>query len=264
MSEQEQDIKQKVQSQFGDNAQNYVTSSVHAKATELDLMIEMANPQPHHHVLDIATGGGHTALAFAQHAGSVVATDLTQKMLDAARAFITPQADNVTFKLADAEDLPFEDATFDIVTCRVAPHHFADLYQFVLESVRVLKPGGLLIVQDHNAPDDERDAAYVDAFEKLRDPSHVKAYSEAEWRGTFLDAQLAVEGLRTDLVQPDNFIDWAQRMNVPAADVQRLEVMLAQAPTKAKAWLAPKAIGTPESTIIHRYIIIAGRKPADT
>lgn len=261
MTENEQDIKRKVQSQFGDNAQNYVTSSVHAAGPELQLMVEMANPQPHHHVLDIATGGGHTALAFARHAGSVVATDITQKMLDAAQAFITPQADNVTFKLADAEDLPFADATFDIVTCRVAPHHFADLYQFVLESARVLKPGGLLIVQDHNAPDNERDAAYVDAFEKLRDPSHVKAYSEAEWRGTFLDAQLTVEQVRTDLVQPDNFLDWAQRISVPAEDIKRLEVMLAQAPPNARAWLAPKAIGTADGTIVHRYIIITGRKP---
>jgi ubiquinone/menaquinone biosynthesis C-methylase UbiE len=261
MTENKQDIKRKVQSQFGDNAQNYVTSGVHAASRELQLMVEMANPQPGHHVLDIATGGGHTALAFARYAGRVVATDITQKILDAAKTFITPQVDNVTFRLADAEELPFEDGTFDIVTCRVAPHHFSDLYQFVLESARVLKPGGLLIIQDHDAPDDERDAAYVDAFEKLRDPSHVKAYNEREWRGTFLDAQLEVEAVRTGLIQPDNFLDWTQRMNVPTADVQRLEVMLAQAPAQAKAWLEPKGIGTPEGTIVHRYIIIAGRKP---
>ena len=149
------DRKASVQQQFGDHAQNYVTSSVHATGEDLDTLVRLAAPKPDDVVLDVGTGGGHTALRLAPQVQKVVATDITDRMLDAARAFITPQADNVTFEIADAQDLPFEDATFDLVTCRIAAHHFEDVYEFVLEAARVLKPGGRLVVQDQYTPDDE-------------------------------------------------------------------------------------------------------------
>ncbi len=254
------DIQNKVQVQFGPNAQNYVTSPVHANAAELSLLLDAAQVTADMIVLDVATGGGHTALTFAPHVRHVVASDLTPPMLAAAEAFIAPQADNVTFQLADAEALPFDDQSFDVVTCRVAPHHFADIFAFVLESARVLKPGGVLVVQDHLAPQDQRAAYYLDAFERLRDPSHVKSYSETEWRNVFLDAQLSVEIVRTDITYRADFIPWVARMNVPAADVERLEIMLLQAPQAVKAWLQPRAIGTPDAYFTHRYILITGRK----
>ena len=111
------------------------------------------------------------------------------------------------------------------------------------------------------AADDERDAAYVDAFEILRDPSHVKAYSEAEWRGTFLDAQLTIEQVRTDITHDALFHPFVERMNVPAEAVERLEVMLHQAPDAVEAWIEPRAVGTPDAVFKHRYIMMRGRKP---
>ncbi|MEM6528386.1 MAG: class I SAM-dependent methyltransferase [Chloroflexota bacterium] len=257
-----QEITSKVRKQFGDHAQNYVTSTVHATGDDLNIILRMAKPQPHHAALDIATGGGHTALKLAPHVKSVVASDITQPMLDAAAAFITPQMDNVTFKLADAEALPFEDATFDIVTCRIAPHHFSDVFKFVLEGTRVLKPGGVLVVQDHDIPADERAAEYVNAFEKLRDPSHVEMYSAEYWRGTFLDAQLQIEDMDTDYVQHANFKAWHERMSCPPDVVERLTVLLKQAPDAVRAWMEPTAVGTDDATFKHRYVILAGRKPA--
>ena len=255
-------ITEQVQAQFGSNAEKYVTSSVHSQGDDLQLLLETAQPQSHFEVLDIATGGGHTALLLAPYVKRVVATDITQKMLDAAQAFITPQADNVSFEIADAESLPFEDKSFDMVTCRIAAHHFADIYKFVLESARVLRPGGSLVIEDHLAPEDERAADYIDAFEMLRDPSHVKAYSETEWRSTYLDAQLTVDAVNTDVSHHAKFHPWVERMNVPAEDVERLEVMLLQAPDAVKDWLKPHAIGTPDATFYHRYLIIRGQKPA--
>jgi ubiquinone/menaquinone biosynthesis C-methylase UbiE len=260
MTDNKQDITDKVQAQFGTHATNYVTSKVHSTGRDFDIILTMAALKRTDRVLDIATGGGHTALKLAPFAAEVVATDITQPMLDAARAFIAPQADNVTFELADAESLPFEDGSFDVVTCRLAAHHFADIYKFVLESVRVLRPGGRLVVHDHVAPDDERAAEYVDAFETLRDPSHVDEYSEQEWRSAFMDAGLTVTDVDLTFTHDANFDAWVQRQNVPADAVERLKVMLHQAPDAVRAWVAPRAIGTPEATFTHRYIIITGKK----
>ncbi|MEO0565007.1 MAG: class I SAM-dependent methyltransferase [Chloroflexota bacterium] len=256
-----QQVHDKVKAQFGPQAQKYVTSKVHGQAAELPLLLEMTEPSSDKVALDVATGGGHVALLMAPHMKRVVASDLTQQMLDAAEAFITPQADNVTFELAEAENLPFADASFDVVTCRISAHHFSNIFKFVLESARVLRPGGLLVVQDYVAPEDERAAEYLDSFERLRDPSHVKAYSESEWRSALLDAQLMVERVQTDITHDASFFPFVERMNVPAEAVERLEVMLHQAPDAVKAWAEPRAIGTPEAVFKHRYIMISGRKP---
>lgn len=256
------DIKARVQHQFGSHAQNYVTSKIHSEGADLDMIVRFALPHPDDIALDIATGGGHTALKLAPHVNKVIATDITQKMLDAAQAFITPRAANVEFKLADAEALPFEDATFDIVTCRIAAHHFPDVFKFVREAARVLKPGGRLVVMDHDAPASEDAARYMDAFERLRDPSHVRNYSEAEWRGTVLDAQLEVGDVHTAFTHDANFLSWAERMGNPPDVIERLTIMMKQAPDAVREWLAPRAIGTPEAAFTHRYVIIQGIKPA--
>ena len=142
------------QKRFGQFAEGYVTSQSHAKGYDLDRLVEIANPQTDWLVLDIATGGGHTALKFAPYVRQVIATDITPRMLSAAEKFICDKGvTNVAFEPADAEDLPFEDPVFDLVTCRIAPHHFPDCARFVQEGSRVLKPGGQLLVQDHLLPE---------------------------------------------------------------------------------------------------------------
>src|SRR5262245_48778467 len=113
--------RQQVQRQFGANAERYVTSTDHAHSDSRDRLLELVAPQRDWQALDVATGGGHTALAFAPHVRTVVASDLTIEMLAAARGFIRQQGlSNVTFAAADACALPFADAAFDLVTCRVA------------------------------------------------------------------------------------------------------------------------------------------------
>src|SRR5688572_29608912 len=124
----------KVQEQFGATAQSYVESPRHRSGPDLVRLVELAECRPDDRALDIATGGGHTALALAPHVAHVVASDLTPKMLEAAEAFIREQGvENVSFEQAAAEALPFDDASFDIVTCRIAPHHFADVRAFCRE-----------------------------------------------------------------------------------------------------------------------------------
>src|SRR5882757_9386245 len=185
--------KSLVQERFGAFAATYATSRPHAEGNSLLRLVELAAPQPAWTALDIATGAGHVALALAPHLAHVVASDLTPQMLGVARG-LARDRNIVNMSVADvrAEALPFADATFELVTCRIAPHHFDDVRAFVTESARVLRPGGLFGLVENVSPDPsmmEGDAAALaaaadeyNAFEKLRDPSHRRCLTLAEWR----------------------------------------------------------------------------------
>ena len=259
------DPKSLSRERYGQRAQRYVTSQVHATGADLERLVEIASPQPHWSVLDVATGGGHTALKFAPHVARVVATDLTPKMLEAAEAFIAAQGiQNVTYEIADAEDLPFEDSTFDLVTCRIAPHHFADCPRFVRECVRVLKApagsgNGMLLVQDHVLPEDQPVARYVDAFERLRDPSHNRAFAESEWTSMFQDAGLTTIHAE-QMVKRHGFVAWAERQDCTPEVTDQLVARLRHAPAPVAAWMQPQDVGTPQASFINHHIIIAGHK----
>ena len=164
-------IHNKVKEQFSKTASAYVTSSIHAKGDDLQLLLELSGDVTHKSVLDIATGGGHTALAFAKAGARVTATDLTVPMLEKAQAFIESQGvSEVCFQEAKAEDLPFADDTFDRVTCRIAAHHFAEPQSFVNEVARVLKLGGQLLLVDNISPNDQELTKTMNHIEKTRDP----------------------------------------------------------------------------------------------
>jgi ubiquinone/menaquinone biosynthesis C-methylase UbiE len=254
------DSKTLSQQRFTQYAQEYVTSKAHAQGSELERLVDIARPQPNWIVLDAATGGGHTALAFAPHVARVVATDVTPKMLEKAKAYVTDQGvTNVEFKPADAMNLPFEDETFDLVTCRIAPHHFVDCARFVHEGARVLKPGGLLLVQDHVLPRDDLAARAVDAFERLRDPSHNRAFNDLEWRGMFEETGLMVEHTE-QIVKRHEFTPWAERQGCTPEAVAQLTEMMQQAPAAARDWMQPQDWSTPAATFANHHIIIAGRK----
>lgn len=246
---------------FGARAQRYVDSKIHSVGDDLDRLVEIASPEGDWQVLDVATGGGHTALRFAPLVAHVIASDITPSMLDAAQAFIASKGvENVSFQLADASDLPFEDGRFDLVTCRVAPHHFADAAGFVREAARVLAPGGMLLVQDHVVPNDADEIAYIEAFEKLRDPSHFRAFSEPEWRAMFRDAGLVVQ--RTEEIQKtQRFASWVEIQDCSPETVQRLANMLRHAPPNLAARLNPQLLGEPEATFQSWHVIISGAKP---
>jgi ubiquinone/menaquinone biosynthesis C-methylase UbiE len=256
----EQNATSLAQERFGRFARNYVASSAHARGEELNRLVEIAQPQLDWIALDVATGGGHTALKFAPSVKQVIATDVTPKMLEAAQAFVGEQgAPNVLFRHADAEDLPFEDGAFDLVTCRIAPHHFLNCPRFVSEGARVLKPGGLLLVQDLTVPEDEQAARHIGDFERLRDPSHHRSYTEAEWVGMFRAAGLRVEHAE-QIVKRHAFVPWVERQGRPPDVMERLVTMMAQAPETVIEWMMPHDWGTPEATFANHHLIIAGRK----
>ncbi|TCP58984.1 methyltransferase family protein [Tumebacillus sp. BK434] len=214
------EAKALVQSQFGKNAQHYVNSELHAKGDDLALLVEWLQPEKSAKALDIATGGGHVSKALSPHVGAVVACDLTREMLHAASGHLQAAGcDNVLFVRGDAEDLPFLNEAFDIVTCRIAPHHFPHPQSFVQEVARVLRTGGQFLMIDNVVPDGEF-GAWRDKIEKLRDPSHVRCLSVEEWKNLFQQAGLTEVHSRlrrkTFLFQP-----WMERMS--CTEEQKLE-----------------------------------------
>ena len=255
-----QDSKSLSQARYTRFADGYVTSETHAKGSDLDRLIAIAQPQRHWQALDIATGGGHTALKFAPFVAQVIASDLTPRMLETARRHIVGDkgVSNVSFQEADAEDLPFEPDQFDLVTCRIAPHHFPDAQLFLRECARVLKPGALLMLQDQFLPDDHEAAQIVDAFERLRDPSHHRAFNEAEWKAMCAAAGFEVEHCEP-YIKRHQFLPWAQRQGNDAATIEQLIQMLRAAPPAARAWMDPVDWGRESATFVNRHIIIRGR-----
>lgn len=233
--------KQRAQQIFGQHAANYVTSSSHAKGSSLGRLIELVQPQAGQRALDIATGGGHTALGLAQAGATVWATDLTHRMLTTARAHISQKTDHIVhYARHDAEEIPFASNTFDRVTCRIAPHHFPDVEKFVLECARVLKPGGVLGVVDIISPVQAKAAQYCNNFERLRDPSHVWAYALPDWEYFLSNAGLTHTHTETYGLQMYLGV-WAQRLGCTDATIHRLRAMLLQAPAAIREWYQLKA-----------------------
>lgn len=272
--------KSRTQQQFGVHAAGYVTSPTHREGYSLDRLIALAAPGPDKRALDIATGGGHTALALARGGSPTIAGDLTRPMLRAAREHISrqlrplpdvgaglqtrpyPETDHadlsaVSFVQLDAERLPFPAHTFEIVTCRIAPHHFPDVAGFVRECARVTQPGGVVIVVDQLSPGDPKTARYVNAFERLRDPSHYWAYNAVEWQGFFAGAGLTIEHYE-DFDTHHDLTPWAERMGNDAATITRLRAMLAQAPAPAAAWMKPAFAA--DARFVIRQFVLMGRK----
>ncbi len=234
------DERDLVRRQFGAHAAAYATSSVHAKGESLTRLIALTAPQPAWVVLDVSTGAGHTALAFAPHVARVVAADLTPEMLATAQALAAERrAGNVEFRIADAMALPFDAGTFDLVTSRIALHHYPDGGKGIAEMTRVCRRGGRVALVDNVVPDDAAAAEYINAFERLRDPSHRWAYSQAALERFFPEAGLTLEQRETTAKMMD-FDPWAARMGASPETISTLRRMLLEAPVIVRVFLAPR------------------------
>ncbi|AOZ89918.1 methylase [Bacillus xiamenensis] len=233
--------KRKVVEQFGRNAEKYVTSQTHAKGADLDLIVEWSSPQESWIVLDIATGGGHTAKVLAPYVNQVFATDLTKDMLSNT-ALHLKEYPQIFYVIADAENLPFLDGTFDMVTCRIAAHHFPHPDQFAKEAARVLKPNGLFLFIDNVTPNDEELALFINQLERLRDQSHASCLSTKKWCELFMDKGLKKErAVERKKLYP--FQDWVKRTTNSLKEEKRVIEYMLGANEKIKEYYKLKMRG---------------------
>jgi len=172
---------------FSKRASFYTSSTCHKDTDVLNRIVDLCKPDKEDEVLDIATGTGHTAFALAPYVHSVIGIDITEEMLAKARILQEKnKLRNVSFQLADAHDLPFPDESFDIVTCRRAPHHFSDIRIAIDEMYRVLQTRGRLVIDDRSVPENRFVDQMMNRLDTLHDESHVRQYGSSEWK-SFLE-----------------------------------------------------------------------------
>lgn len=233
-----------VTGQFGPRANAYVESAVHARGEDLDALAEIVRAKAPHRALDIGTGGGHVAYVLARHAATVTASDLSSDMLAAVRAAATAKSlNNVETVEAPAEKLPFADAQFDFVASRYSAHHWRDFEQGLREARRVLQKGAGAVFIDGQAPADPLFDTHLQSIELLRDTSHVRNRSAAEWTAALARAGFRVTALRAFRIRLD-FASWIARMNTPALQAQAIRALQAAASAEVRDYFAIEADGS--------------------
>jgi SAM-dependent methyltransferase len=190
---------------WSQRADAFRESATHREGPDLDLLVEWCEPAPDVKVLDVATGGGHVARRLRAEGATVITVDPAPGM--------RPEV------VSTAEELPFADGTFDVVTCRIAAHHFPDIRRAIAEMARVTQ--GLVVIEDNVFVGEE-----VEAAERLRDPTHVRCYSEDEWKEMLTETGLEVEQLMHFERRP-NVDEWLARVDTPPDDARRVRELLA-------------------------------------
>jgi SAM-dependent methyltransferase len=191
---------------WSQRADAFRESPTHREGADLDLVVEWSEPGPDVKVLDVATGGGHVARRLREEGCTVVTVDPAPGM----------KADVI----APAEHLPFEDGSFDVVTCRIAAHHFTDIRAAVTEMARV--SNRLLVIEDNLFRGE-----HVEEAERLRDPTHVRCYSEDEWKEMVEAVGFEIEQVQ-DFPRRQSLSAWLERVDTPPDDARRIRELLAE------------------------------------
>jgi ubiquinone/menaquinone biosynthesis C-methylase UbiE len=227
-----------VDRQFGQVAQAYLTSAVHAQGADLDALAALAQSVPQAKVLDLGCGGGHVSFAMAPHVAAMVAYDLSEDMLgvvaaEAVRRGLT----HLHTQAGRAEALPFDDAALDIVATRFSAHHWYDVRKGLAEARRVLKPGGKLVIVDIVAPEAPLLDTLLQTAEVLRDASHVRDYRVSEWQAMLADAGFQPGTPRTWKLTMA-FDTWITRIRTPQVRADAIRDLFDHAADEARTYFA--------------------------
>lgn len=226
-----------VDSQFGTVSANYVASAVHAQGPDLEQMVGIVSGHREARAIDLGSGGGHVSFHAAPHVREIVAYDLSSDMLAAvAKAAAERGLSNIRTEQGMVERLSFPDASFDFVLSRYSAHHWHDVPAALREARRVLKAGGQAVFMDAVAPESPLVDTWFQSIELMRDPSHVRDYSVAEWRTLMRQAGFEPGGVTLRRLRIE-FASWIQRMRTPEPLAVAIRTLMARAPEEVAAYL---------------------------
>ncbi len=214
-----------VVNQFGPRAAAYVNSITHSQGEDLIDLTAMMRDRKETRVLDLGCGGGHAAFAVAPAVAEVVAFDLSREMIEAVAVEAKRRGlSNITTRQGAVEALPFAEGEFDTVMTRFSMHHWTDLGAALAEARRVVKADGSAVFIDTVSPGKPALDTFLQAFELLRDPSHVRNYSVAEFRAALAAAGFEVVAIRERRIAIA-FGPWLERMNTPAVQAEAIRAL---------------------------------------
>ncbi len=233
-----------VDKQFGAQAGAYLNSDVHSQGPDLAALAALVAGKREARVLDLGCGGGHVSFAVAKEVREVVAYDLSSEMLAVvAKAARERGLANLATQQGVAEKLPFAEASFDYVFSRWSAHHWRDLDLALREAARVLKPGGVAAFIDTVAPALPLLDTFLQSVELLRDPSHVRDYSRAEWLALIGRAGLNAGSASERRVRLD-MKSWLERMRTPKVQADAIRALEAQMSDSVTRHFAIEADGS--------------------
>lgn len=236
MSVELDEIQRAAQEQFGSRSDHYGKGHILANVEDVEAALQTIHLPARARVLDVATGAGHTGIYLASLGHDVTLGDIAQPMLDKAAQLAAERGLTVKTAQHPAEDFPYAANTYDLVTCRVAAHHFSFPDKFIAETARVLKPGGYFLLIDGSVADQKPEAEeWIHALEKLRDPSHHRFLTPNAWSGLCQSHGLTVQSATLfPFKQPD--LNWYfETAGTPDRNRIKVLELIAQAPETAKA-----------------------------
>jgi ubiquinone/menaquinone biosynthesis C-methylase UbiE len=223
--------------QFGRSAKAYLSSTVHSQGPDLVTLSELAAKGAVDRVLDLGCGAGHVSFAVAPYVQSLVAYDLSDRMLQVVRdESERRKLANISTKQGLAERLPFAEKEFDWVCTRYSAHHWQDIQKALGEAFRVLRQGGVLFAIDTCSTSNPLLDTHLQAIELLRDGSHVRNYTPAEWSSKLEAVGFQIGSFKSWKIRIE-FDAWVERMQTPALHVETLRSLLGNSPQEVRDFL---------------------------
>jgi ubiquinone/menaquinone biosynthesis C-methylase UbiE len=227
----------KIAERFGKTANAYLSSAVHRQGPDLIAVTALfGTAAADASVLDLGCGAGHLSFTIAPHVKEVVAYDLSSEMLKVVEDEATRRnLKNITTKQGHVQELPFPGASFDWVCTRYSAHHWLEIDRAIAEIRRVLTPCGKLIVIDTYAPAIPLLDTHMQTLELLRDGSHVRNYTFAEWSALLAAQGFQIEAHKFWKIALD-FKTWVERMQTPPLHVDALRSLMKNAPQEVRSY----------------------------